>query len=479
MNILAIEVSTSSAKAVIFSTDRGLLGSENIPYDRSICDVVSQDAEGVYNTAVDCVRKLLAAAHCKIDMVGLSSIWHSLLLLDGNRNPVGRIRTWSNNAAANTISKYQQDKEMKQWIYKRTGCAIHTTYGLWQYMDMRERDSLPLKSDYSISSLPEYIFEKLTGEAGVSCSTASGNGFLNIRTLDWDTEILSFAGLKKGQFSPLRNIDYTAPLQERPAEELGIQAGTPVVITGPDGALNQIGAGALEKGIMTMSIGTSAAIRIAYDKPVLPEKPSTWCYYAGEGIWLAGAATAGAGNCVQWFIKKASCEYFTYQMLEELLWEIDKKNAPVFLPFLYGERCPGWQDLRSGGLFGLKGNHETGHLYYAILEGILFNLYQCYRILVRISEVPKQIRISGGIAHSEFWLQMAADIFRKEVYTSQIEHASTMGAVAVAMKAAGKINTLKEFDPLLDRKVIPNANVERHYRKRFLQYMEWYKKADA
>jgi len=155
---------------------------------------------------------------------------------------------------------------------------------------------------------------------------------------------------------------------------------------------------------------------------------------------------------------------------------LDIKDAPIFLPFLYGERCPGWHDDRSGGYYGLQGNHNTGHLYYAILEGILFNLYHCYQTLILVGDVPREIHISGGIKNSAYWLQMAADIFRKEIYTSKMEHASTMGAVVMGLKVMGEIDSLQDFKSDIGKIIIPDSDKVSLYQERYENYMDCYKK---
>ena len=86
MNVLAVEVSTSSAKAMVYSVNKGIRGVCSIPYRNSVNDVVSQDPEGVYRTLIECVRNVVEQVNCPIDVIGLGSTWHSLLFLDRHRN---------------------------------------------------------------------------------------------------------------------------------------------------------------------------------------------------------------------------------------------------------------------------------------------------------------------------------------------------------------------------------------------------------
>lgn len=474
VNILALEVSTSAAKAMIYSLEEGIKGVFSVPFKDTINDVVSQDPEGIYQAVIECAKALIEHEGCSIDAIGLGSTWHSVLFLDRERKPMGRIKTWASTEAAPTAGRYRKDDKLRRWFYQRTGCMVHSIYPVWKYLHAKEQGQVDPQG--YLSSQPEYVFEKLTGQMGVSRSVASGTGFMNIHTLEWDEEILDFVGLKVSQLAPLYELDHTAPLSQEAASQLGLKAGIPVTLPGPDGALNQVGAGAMGPGIMTMSVGTSGALRVTSPVPVLPDNPSTWCYYVIHGKRLAGAATSGAGNCVQWFGKRLNRGSISYRALDELASKIDIQDAPIFLPFLYGERCPGWEDTRTGGFVDLKPHHEVGHLHYAILEGVLFNLYQCYVVLEKLMGVPKEIRISGGIENSRWWLQMAADIFQREIYTSNVEHASTMGAVAVALKATGAIKSLEEFNPSQGEKIVPNESMAQIYAKRFERYMEWYDK---
>ena len=93
MNVLAVEVSTSSAKAMVFSVDKGIRGVCSIQYRNSVSDIVSQDPEGIYEALLECSRNVIEKVGCPIDGIGLVGTWQSLLLLDRYRKPIGRIKT--------------------------------------------------------------------------------------------------------------------------------------------------------------------------------------------------------------------------------------------------------------------------------------------------------------------------------------------------------------------------------------------------
>jgi len=475
LNILALETSTSASKVAIYSSEKGLVRVLSIPYDESISDTLTQDAKGVFSLLIKGIQEILNPATYQIDAISLCGIWHSLLFLDKDKEPISPIYTWADTRAASTVAQYRNDQKLWNWFYNKTGCAVHSLYPLWKIIHLKKEEPDITKRACYITSQLQYVFEQLTGEKIGSKTIASGSGMFNIHTLEWDEDILKFAGINTSMLCELKEATYSAPLKGDMARHLGLKSGIPVIIGGADGALNQIGAGALKKGIMTLSVGTSGAIRLAYDQPVLPENRSTWCYYALKGKRLAGAATSGAGNCLEWFKKKAyrGCG-FSYKELDEMAADADIKGAPIFLPFLYGERNPGWQDSRGGAFMGLKGHHEIGDLFHGVLEGVLFNLYQCYRALTEITGEPEEIRISGGIENSPHWLQMAADIFNRDIVTSGIQHMSTAGAAVLALNVLGEIADIEKYEPGSGKKYVPDETKSKIYQERYGTYLDYY-----
>lgn len=476
MNILALEVSTSSAKSIIYSSNKGIIDSNSKQFNKRVSNVTTQDPEGVLNTALQCVKEIINKNNINIDIIGLSSTWHSFLLLDKDRKPISKIRTWADTSYSKTATISRKDNELNKWFYHKTGCPIHSIYPVWKWIHLVKEKEISIKDNIFLSSKPEYIFEFLTGEVAISKSVASGTGMLNINTLDWDQDILDYANIDKKQLSPLKAYNYTSSLKKNIAEQLGLKSGIPVTITGPDGALNQIGSGALKNNVMTLSVGTSGALRMVTKDPLIPDNPSTWCYYVADEKRLAGAATSGAGNCIEWFKNNIDKCNQSLDKLANKAKTVNQKNSPIFLPFLYGERCPGWKDDRKGGFFEITGKDSIGEMYYSVLEGILFNLYQSYKILIDIDKEPEKIKISGGIINSKYWLQMAADIFHKDITISNVKDASIMGAIAICLQTKGDIKKLIDFNPNDGEIIKPNLKKTKLYDNRFNAYMDWYNK---
>ncbi len=476
MPVLALEASTSSAKAMLWSLEHGVLAVEQLPYPAGVCDGITFDPRRLSETVLACGAALLARhPSISVEAIGLSSIWHSLVVLDGEKEPIGPGFTWADTSPAPTVARLRKDRAFAADFYHATGCALHSSFNIFKWMHLRE--TADTSAVRHVSNLPEYLFDAFTGQLAVSLSCAAGSGFLNAHTLGWDPDLLRLAGIESGMLGSPAEPHFALPLSHPAAKALALPAGLPVTVAGPDGALNHIAAGGLGNPAMTLSVGTSGALRMAHKGPAIPEKQSTWCYYGAEGQHIIGAATSGAGNCVNWFADQMLGGKMKLAELEAATCSAQPENTPYFLPFLYGERCPGWDDTRKGGFACLQGGMGTGELYRAVLEGILFNLYQNYEILVDVAgAAPERIGISGGITQSPFWTQMAADVFNLPVEENTGKHASLLGAAYVAAKAVGMIPALTAIPEARGKRHEPDAKAHELEMDRFQSWLKQYQK---
>lgn len=471
MLVLSIESSTSAAKAMLFDTELGIVAVETEPYAIQMNHDGVQNTVAVFQTTMRVGRKL--ARGKEIAAVAVCGIWHSIVVLNGKMEPVTDTFSWEYRGTSDICRRIRADEALTAELYNRTGCMPHATYGrhvltLLKEQGMRLDDKL-------FASQGAYNFYRLTGKLLESRSTASGSGLLNVHTKEYDPFVLEMAGIKPCQLGELVSYREIQPLDEEGAALLGIAPGIPVVPAHPDGALNQIGSGAAQVGRMTLSVGTSAAMRLTAKQPVLPDQHQTWCYVGVEG-WISGAAISGACNCINWFKNTYLQDRWSFSELEKS-GDIGG-DVPVFLPFLYGERCPGWRDNRSGGFEMLRPGHTVRDLYRAVQEGVCFNILQCYHALCRAVRIPKVILVSGGILNSGQWTQMLADIFQEEMICEQTTQASALGGAALAAYAAGALQDIGAFSYAPDKKVpvSPQKELAGYYAGQYERYCRWYEK---
>lgn len=472
MKVLILESSTSAAKAMVYDSREGVVSAETQPYGKAaVGDDGTQDTRAVFDATVQ-VANRVSAGH-SIGALAVCSTWHSMVVLDTDMRPKTRTYTWAYLGTAQLCKRMRCNEELADTLYVRTGCMPHVTYMRQVLLLLREQ-GMKL-DDKRFASQGAYTFYRLTGKFLESRCTVSGSGLLNIHTGEYDPFVLSMLGIKPEQLGGLTDYRQTIPLSDEGAALLGLTQGMPVIPAHPDGALNQVGNNASLPGVMTLSVGTSAALRLAVKAPVLPAGHQTWCYNGVED-WLSGAAVAGACNCINWF-KDVFLE--GKWGFAELECEADAgRDIPVFLPFLFGERCPGWDDARSGGFMDLRGTHTVRDMYRGLQMGILFGLRQCYDALTQTTGPAEKIVMSGGILQSAQWSRMAANIFGQPIYRSGTSQASLLGGAVLALRAAGVVERIGRLFPDTPElpAIEPGGESAEYCQRQYERFQYWYDK---
>ena len=101
-----------------------------------------------------------------------------------------------------------------------------------------------------------------------------------------------------------------------------------------------------------------------------------------------------------------------------------------------------------------------------------------FEILKGLAGRPEEILVSGGILNSPRWTQMLADIFGQEMACVPTLNASTMGAVILALHAAGAIDDVWSFRADYEHatRIQPRPEFQDYYGEQYRQYLDWYSK---
>lgn len=468
MLILALEASTTSAKTMLFDTESGETSVRSRRFEVDGPDSAVRDGDAIYIQLMALGRQ--AASGRPVDLIVLSGTWHGLTLREPDLSAVTPVMEWPYTGAQDLCARLRSDAEFTWWFHERTGCMVNAVYPAFKLRHLAE-SGVDLAGRRMLDQ-PTLVFARLTGEVRMNASLASGTGLLNAHTVQWDAEVIDRLGLAGVELPPLCAPEESLPLTAEAAVLLGLRPGIPVLTPGPDGGLSQIGDLAVEPGDMTFSMGTSGALRFSTRHPSLSPTLSTWSYRSPLGA-LSGAATSGCGNCVDWARERLFGASTDYAEIEPQL-SADRRDLPVFLPFLFGERSPGWQDQRRGGLVELQPQHSRVDIYQGVLEGIVFSLYHCFKELTALNGAPRRIVLSGGVLSSPFWTRLTVDVFGVPMEVSPRQHSSITGAIRMGLRASGLPQTHPALDGVEPEILHPDPARRAQYDAGFARYLEQY-----
>lgn len=461
---IGIDIGTTATKAICFDTNGNVLHQftkDYLMYHPEENWSIQKPEEILYTVSV-CIEEI--TKNIQPEFISFSAAMQSILIINEDGFPVTDALLWADNRAV-SIAAQLKDSELETIFYQKTGIPIHPFSPMTKLAWLKENEPLLFQNAFKFISLKEYIWHKLTAEYVIDSSMASGTGIMNIHTLQWDETILNYLNIKEKQLSRIVTPTHQCK---------GINDDFLYIIGGGDGSLANLGTGAMEKNRMTLSIGTSGAVRIPIDQPYIDPEMRTQCYHVIDNQHLKLGAVNNGAIILQWLKESLLQTNESYETLLEQAATIPAgSDGLLFIPYLLGERAPVWDAEAQGTLLGIKITHHKAHFIRATLEGILFGLFSVVEVLLPDSQIRNAttVMVSGGFGKSELWLQMAADIFQMKVVVPETTEGAAWGAVLIGFKA---IENASSFEIKTEAAFYPNPNHKEVYQKAFEKFKKVY-----
>jgi len=460
---IGVDIGTTSVKAVAFDCGGKTLAAEDREYTlRSPRrGWAEQDPEEILGSLLDSLAGVVSTLKergLRIGCVSFSAAMHGLMALDGEGRPITPSIIWADNRASEQARKIRDEMDGLA-IHRRTGTPIHPMSPLAKLLWFREEEPDTFEAAARWVSVKEYVFFRLFGEYVVDHSIASATGIFGLESREWDEGALRIAGVSPEKLSrPVPTTHVMDGLRSEYAERLGLDSETPFVVGANDGVLANLGVGAVDPGVVAVSIGTSGAVRSVVHRPEVEERGRLFCYALDEGAWVIGGPINNGGIALRWLrdavfpdLAKTAEGKRPYDLMGELAGKVSAgSDGLIFLPYLTGERAPQWNAHARATFFGLTLGHGRGHLVRAVMEGVAFQIYAVARVLEETSGEPKEVRATGGFARSALWRQMIADVFGREVVYPEGVEGSSLGAAMLGMKAIGEIPALEAAKEMVE-----------------------------
>ena len=464
---IGVDVGTTSTKAVLYDESAHVIAHFNQGYElyRDSNGMAEQDPEDIV-TAVERVihdaAQRIDFAHERLLAVAFSSANQSLLLMDRHFTPLTRVITWADTRAQHAARELKHSPLGRQ-LYVRTGTPIHPMSLLTKLLWLKKTSPEILDASAHISGIKSYLFYRFFNTFKVDISIASCTGMMNINHGDWDDLAMEVTGVGADRLPTIvSGTSQALGLTKEAQEKMGIPADTPFVYGAFDGALSNLGVGALKPDTVAITIGTSAGVRVITDHPVIDPHERLFCYAVDRGSWVVGGPLNNGGDVYQWAVRYlvtpsavANEQTDPYTLANTVIaGEPAGANGLIFLPFLGGERAPLWDSNARGTFFGLNNLHTRADMLRAVMEGITMNIATGFAAVCDLVGQPTSVTATGGFARSAVWRQMLADVLNCPVNIPQSFESGCLGAVTMAMKSRGAVDSLDVVKDFIGRELL-------------------------
>ncbi|PNR95319.1 gluconokinase [Petrotoga sp. 9PWA.NaAc.5.4] len=454
-HVLVLDVGTTNMKLAIVNEQGKVVSQETkkINMYRNEEGAAEHNPKELWSDFLELSQKTVANFKDEIVLLVLSGYQFGFLPIDKNYQPLTGMITLLDTRSQSIMIDFEK-KFSTEKIYQKTGCPPAFNYTLQRILWLKKEKPDIFKNINKIIDIKSFFIYQLTGQCISEPSVASTTQLLDIRTQDWDEELVEQAGIKREQLPRLLPGNAIADVIKREvANKMGLKKQIPVMLGVYDGGAMILGMGGFEDNAVC-NLGTTAMFRCAYSEPLLDKSGSyrLQTYALLPHLWATGAAVNNAGIVIDWFINNIA-KGMSYEDLNKEAMKVSVgSNGLICFPFLTGERDPRIGSLATGSFFGLKTTHSISHMARSIFEGIGYSLNLLKTALEENNVHLKYLTVGGSGSKSEVWPQILADIFNMPVTKSLTENATLIGEAMLAFTEIGLFKNLKEAGKIFIKK---------------------------
>ncbi|MCF8565831.1 hypothetical protein LLE49_13990 [Alicyclobacillus tolerans] len=496
--LLALDVGTTGARAVLFDLSGAMIGSAYQEYKSTfLAPTVIDHDPATWLRAVDaCIPAVLAQTRTSgsdVLAIAVTSQRATIVPVDAAGNWLAPAISWQDKRTMEECRAIERTVG-ETHVYEATGLRIDPYFSLPKMLWFQRNRGDVYGSTYRFLTVHDLVIHHLTGVFATEFTQASRTMLFDIHKRQWHE---SLAGTFDVDLRALPVVYPTGSiaggLSPEAASRVGLSSGVPVVMAGGDQQCAAVGLGVIRPGLAKVTTGTGSFIVAPVERPVLDRDRRVLCSVAAvpdQWILEAGVFTTGAvyrwlrdelfgSNAAQGVVQSGSSGVDLYAMLDKMAEASPPGSAgALWLPHFAGSAAPYWNPNARGLIFNLALGHSREHLVRAALEGIALEVNKNLSIMEELvsstvqvpaqeaglSQVLHEVRVTGGASRSKLFNQIQADVYGRTIVPGELEEATALGAAVLAAKAVGvfadidqactamsRLNNLRSAEPDLGR----------------------------
>jgi len=442
---LGLDIGTSALKALQVDDHGAVLARASVPYPAGTSGengVAEQDPRAWVAAAATAVADCVAAAGVP-DGIGLCGQVPTLVVTDDRGEPVRPAMTWQDARAdaearelERVIGPAREHVGMElPWSPSHLPAKL-----LW----LARHEPETLRRGALALQPKDYLGQELTGSP--ETDAWSSKGLLNVCTGLPAHAVVEATGWTSAVCPPAA-APWTARGTTR-AGALGLPAGIPVSVGWSDALASMLAVGAFSESLAFILTGTSEIVGLSLDLADI-EAPGLYSVpLAAAPRAVLYGPTQSSGATLVWLAGIAGCRV---EDLSVIAGAARATDAPVFVPYISGERAPLWQpDLRA--MFaGVSSDHGMPEIVRSVMRGVALSASHILNLASRASSVPvTEVHIAGRAVDDALWTQLRLETLGSPVLFHREPYTSALGA-AMLGRAAAAAGDLSSADALRER----------------------------
>ncbi|MGL5955010.1 MAG: FGGY-family carbohydrate kinase [Brevinema sp.] len=457
------------------------VASASIPTISLFPGYAERNLDAVWNANKQCIKQaIIDSGISPTDIIGISLSGHGKgLYMIGDKITNGIMST---DARAWEYIKKWYDTKINEEVFKKTYQDIMVMQPVTLLAWYKDHQPEIFHNCQWIFSAKDYIRYRLTDEIYAEYTDASGSNLINMNTKSYDIELLKLFGLESiiNKLPPLKySAEICGHITEKVSKDTGLPKGTPVAGGMFDIDACGIAVGLVNEKELCMIAGTWSINEYISKDPVHDRSVALNSLFCIPNYYLIEESSPTSAGNLEWFVQtffKKELEDLKgksiYPIINELVASVEgDKNDIIFLPFLNGSN----DDVLAKGTFiGLTGYNNIAHVLTAVYEGIVFSHMMHVHKLLKNRSNPTSIRLAGGAARSEIWVQMFANALQIPIDIIADKELGCQGAAMVAGIAVGAYSSYEDAAQQtvhISNTIYPNPAKQDYYAQKYQVYL--------
>jgi len=452
--ILAIDQGTTSSRAVVFTDAYEVVATAQREFQQIYPEPgwVEHDPEVIWATVRTTAREALAAADKAgygVEAVGITNQRETTLVWDrATGEPVHNAIVWQDRRTADVCAKLREAGHTDR-LREKTGLVLDPYFSAtkiaWILDHVDGARARAEAGELVFGTVDAWLIWRLTGGAvhATDATNASRTALYNIRTNDWDVDLLDLFGVPAAMLPEVR--DSAGDFGMASAAALGRDL--PIRGVAGDQQSAAIGQACLAPGEMKSTYGTGAFLLINTGaEPVLSKNQllTTIAWrIGGETAYALEGSILSAGATVQWLrdglglIARAS-------EIEALAASADPDSGVYLVPAFTGLGAPYWDPDARGAIVGLTRGSGRAEIARAALDSTAHQTCDLLDAIAADGVAATRLRVDGGMTANNALMQRLADLTGIEVVRPVQSEATAWGAAFLAGLGAGIYSSLED-----------------------------------
>lgn len=479
MSLLAVDIGSSACKTVVFSSGGVSLAQHSIGYTPEYpgAAFAEMNPEKIWNAVRTSCQAVTQELNDPVQALCLSSHGESFVPVDARGRPLMNAILNQDGRAALESARCEE-LIGRERLFQITGLRGHSVYTLPKILWLRQHRPDVFAAADRFLTLIGYLLQKMELPPYVDYSLASRYLAFDVRKRSWSDEILGAMEIREARLPvPMPAGTTVGELKPDIARQLGVAAGTPIVLGGHDQPCSALGSGVIGPGRVAHSIGSYECLIVAGDAPLLSDAAyaaglNSYCHVVPDRY--VTLAYFPSGLMVKWFhdllLVDPSEQYAVL--------DAHAPNGPTGLcitPHLVGSCNPEFDPSARGFIAGLSPGTDRAHIHKGILEGLACELSILTQMMGEVVGGIGDLYVTGGGARSSLGLQLRAALTGCHLHIMKQQEATCLGTAMLAGIAIGEYSDAAEAVAAVVAEssvVAPEETITRAYADQFRRYCQ-------